>query len=94
MAQVANARDDGLSAGVGRVPATTAAVALALGGLALLPGGLAFALATALFLAIWYFALRQLCLRQIGGQTGDVLGALEQGGEIIVLLSACVFLLP
>ena len=27
-----------------------------------------------------------LCTRQIGGQTGDVLGALEQVGEIAVLL--------
>jgi adenosylcobinamide-GDP ribazoletransferase len=27
-------------------------------------------------------------MRQIGGQTGDVLGALEQIGEIIVLLVA------
>jgi cobalamin synthase len=26
--------------------------------------------------------------RQIGGQTGDVLGALEQAGEVIVLLVA------
>jgi adenosylcobinamide-GDP ribazoletransferase len=94
MALVASARDDGLSAGVGRVPATTAAVALALGGLALLPGGLVFALATALVLAIWFLSLQQLCLRQIGGQTGDVLGALEQGGEIIVLFSACFFFLP
>jgi len=29
-----------------------------------------------------------LCRRQIGGQTGDVLGALEQVGEIVVLLTA------
>jgi adenosylcobinamide-GDP ribazoletransferase len=94
MARVANARDDGLSASVGRVPHATAAVALALGGLVLLPGGLVFALATALLLAIWFLALEQLCLRQIGGQTGDVLGALEQGGEIIVLCSACFFFLP
>ena len=29
-----------------------------------------------------------LCQKHIGGQTGDVLGALEQIGEIIVLLVA------
>ena len=29
-----------------------------------------------------------LSLRQIGGQTGDVIGALEQVGEIVVLLVA------
>jgi adenosylcobinamide-GDP ribazoletransferase len=32
--------------------------------------------------------LAWLCVRQIGGQTGDVLGALEQIGEIVVLLVA------
>ena len=29
-----------------------------------------------------------LSMRQIGGQTGDVIGALEQVGEVIVLLVA------
>jgi adenosylcobinamide-GDP ribazoletransferase len=33
-----------------------------------------------------------LTLRQIGGQTGDVLGALEQTGEILVLLAAASLL--
>jgi len=33
-------------------------------------------------------ALAWLCTRQIGGQTGDVLGALEQTGEILILLTA------
>jgi len=94
MAHVANARGDGLSAGVGQVPPATAIAALLLGALALLPGGLAFALVTACLLALWFLVLQQLCQRQIGGQTGDVLGALEQGGEIIVLFSACIFLLP
>jgi adenosylcobinamide-GDP ribazoletransferase len=32
--------------------------------------------------------MRRLCLRQIGGQTGDTAGALEQIGEIAVLLTA------
>jgi adenosylcobinamide-GDP ribazoletransferase len=31
---------------------------------------------------------RRFCLRQLGGQTGDVLGALEQIGEIVLLLIA------
>jgi adenosylcobinamide-GDP ribazoletransferase len=93
MLLVEPARSDGLSAAVGRVPQATAVAALALGVLALLPGGLPFALVTACLLALWFFALRLLCQRQIGGQTGDVLGTLEQGGEIIVLFSACVFLL-
>ena len=33
-----------------------------------------------------------LCRRQIHGQTGDVLGALEQAGEVIVLLVASAVL--
>jgi adenosylcobinamide-GDP ribazoletransferase len=36
-----------------------------------------------------------LCSRQIQGQTGDVLGALEQAGEMIVLLvAAAAFATP
>jgi adenosylcobinamide-GDP ribazoletransferase len=33
-----------------------------------------------------------LTLRQIGGQTGDVLGALEQVSEILILLVAAAWL--
>jgi adenosylcobinamide-GDP ribazoletransferase len=29
-----------------------------------------------------------ICRRQIGGQTGDVLGALEQVSEVLILLIA------
>ena len=29
-----------------------------------------------------------LSVKQIGGQTGDVLGALEQGGAVVILLTA------
>ena len=32
------------------------------------------------------FVMAWLCLRQIGGQTGDVLGALEQVIETVILL--------
>ena len=32
--------------------------------------------------------LAWLCTRQIGGQTGDVLGASEQVSEILILLTA------
>jgi adenosylcobinamide-GDP ribazoletransferase len=41
-----------------------------------------------LCLAAAFVFLAWLCKRQIGGQTGDVLGALEQTGEVIVLLIA------
>ena len=39
-------------------------------------------------LAVGFGFMAWLCQRQIGGQTGDVLGALEQIGEIVVLLVA------
>lgn len=85
-------RSDGLSAGVGVIPRQTATAALVLGGAALLPMGLSAAVATAILLVIWMFFLRRLAERQIGGQTGDVLGMLEQGAEILVLLAAASLL--
>jgi len=33
-------------------------------------------------------------VRQIGGQTGDVVGALEQVNEVLILLTAAVVLNP
>lgn len=89
---VAPARTDGLAAGVGVVPRETAVAALVIGGLSLLPLGLTAALVAAVLLAAWFVVLRRLAERQIGGHTGDVLGALEQGGEILVLLAAASLL--
>lgn len=88
------ARSDGLSAGVGTVPPRRATAALLLGGLALLPLGIAAAFGVAILLLAWTLLLKRLAQRQIGGQTGDVLGALEQGGEILVLLVAASHLQP
>lgn len=94
MAVTPPARSDGLSAGVGTIPGAVVRGALALGALALLLTlGLGAAIWTAIALLAWGFALRRLAMRQIGGQTGDVLGALQQGGEIVVLLAACIFLI-
>jgi adenosylcobinamide-GDP ribazoletransferase len=93
MMLVAPARADGLSAGVGRIEQPAVFTALGIGAVALLFGGIGFAIATAAVLVLWFYALKRLCERQIGGQTGDVLGALEQGGEIIVMFAAGVFLL-
>ncbi len=90
MHRVAHAREDGLSAGVGRVDAGTALAALALGFvLVVLFVGIGAAILSALLLFMWFAFLQRLCERQIGGQTGDVLGTLQQGGEVIVLLVAC-----
>ena len=39
-------------------------------------------------LALLFLAMKWLTESQIGGQTGDVLGALQQAGEIVVLFVA------
>ena len=38
--------------------------------------------------AVAFFAFRLLCQQQIGGQTGDTIGAMQQIGEITVLIVA------
>lgn len=86
------ARDDGLSAGAGAVSAETAALGAVLGALALLALGLGGAVAALILLGLLFAAFRALCLNQIGGQTGDTVGALQQLGEITILLVASVSL--
>lgn len=88
MILVPPARSTGLSAGAGSVSAAVAFAAAALGALALLLLGPLAGLVSALLLAAWLAALKTLAERQIGGQTGDVLGALQQGGELAVLVAA------
>jgi adenosylcobinamide-GDP ribazoletransferase len=89
LALVPPARPDGLSADAGRPPRTSVAVAAALGFvLLLLSLGVAGSMVALLLLLIVLSVMRRLCLRQIGGQTGDAAGALEQIGEIAVLLTA------
>jgi adenosylcobinamide-GDP ribazoletransferase len=83
------ARSDGLSADTGRPPVTSVAVAGLLGFAVLLCSlGTGRAVVALLLLLAVVAFLRWLCLRQIGGQTGDTAGALEQIGEIVVLLVA------
>jgi adenosylcobinamide-GDP ribazoletransferase len=86
------ARSDGLSAGAGSVSRETAAIGAALGVLALLCLGLSAAIVAIVLLALLLLAFRALCLGQIGGQTGDTVGALQQLAEIAVLLVASVSL--
>lgn len=81
------ARTDGLAAAAADVPIGVAAIA-ALSGVVAVGLGLglkaaALAVVAMAFVVMW---ARGFCLRQFGGQTGDVLGALEQTGEIVVLL--------
>lgn len=85
--RVPPARSDGLGAGVGRIDGPVATTALLIGAVMLTLTGLMTAIAGAAMLAMWFFSLRALCIRQIGGQTGDVTGALQQGGEVIILVA-------
>ncbi len=83
------ARTEGLGAAFGEppLPATLVALALALVFVLLTLGPLAGLLGLALA-ALGDLAVVSLARRQIGGYTGDVLGAIEQVGEIAVLLVA------
>jgi adenosylcobinamide-GDP ribazoletransferase len=90
---LAYAREDGLAANAGRPDSATVATA---GGLAFVIALLALpwspALGAALAAAVSAIGMAWLARRQIGGQTGDVLGAAEQIGEtaILVLLAAAL----
>ncbi|MEW6633250.1 MAG: adenosylcobinamide-GDP ribazoletransferase [Pseudomonadota bacterium] len=86
------ARADGLSAGAGTVTVETAAIGAALGTVALLALGLGGAIIAFILLGLVFAAFRALCLSQVDGQTGDTIGALQQLGEITVLLVASVCL--
>ena len=86
------ARDDGLSAGAGTVSLEIAVVGAVLGAIPLLLLGLGGAIAALILLGLLFAAFHALCLNQIGGQTGDTIGALQQVSEIAVLLVASVAL--
>jgi adenosylcobinamide-GDP ribazoletransferase len=92
MQLVPPARQDGLAAGAGTVATDTAYVALAIGAVALLALGISGLVIAAILLALLVFGFRALCMREIGGQTGDTLGALQQAGEMTVLLVAAAVL--
>ncbi|MBO0753960.1 MAG: adenosylcobinamide-GDP ribazoletransferase, partial [Bradyrhizobiaceae bacterium] len=85
------ARTEGLSSQAGQPAWRSAAAAAVIGALALVLT-LGFpAMAVCLGLnTVAGFVMAWLCLRQIGGQTGDVLGALEQVIETVILLIAVV----
>ena len=87
MRLVKPARKDGLAAAQGRPP--WRAVWLALGSALVVTvlalGGRAPVALLAALLAGW--AVVALARRQIGGHTGDVLGAIQQAGEAAVLLA-------
>jgi adenosylcobinamide-GDP ribazoletransferase len=81
------ARAEGLSSRAGQPAWRAAAVAALIGTLALVLTLGFQAVAVCLGLnTVAGFVMAWLCLRQIGGQTGDVLGALEQVIETVILL--------
>ena len=93
MSLVAPARGEGLSSDAGQPPPASVAVALGLGIVALAIGfGMSAMLKGVAALAAIGLLLTRLAQRQIGGQTGDVLGALEQTAEATLLLLATTLL--
>ncbi|WP_409189393.1 adenosylcobinamide-GDP ribazoletransferase [Bradyrhizobium sp. RDM4] len=93
MSLVPPARLDGLSANAGAPPARSVAVAFGIGTLCLaIALGPGKALAGLVLLSLAGLILARLAIRQIGGQTGDILGAFEQTGEILILLVAAASL--
>ncbi|MCO5065460.1 MAG: adenosylcobinamide-GDP ribazoletransferase [Rhizobiaceae bacterium] len=82
------ARESGLAASVGPVGDATALAALAIGAASLLLLGIAQGILLAILLGCLGWWLRGLFIRQIGGITGDTLGAAQQCAEITVLVVA------
>ncbi|MFZ1922186.1 MAG: adenosylcobinamide-GDP ribazoletransferase [Xanthobacteraceae bacterium] len=83
------ARSDGLSFAAGRPPVESVAAAVIIGFVVVaFCLHLGHAIAALILLAVIAALMAWLATRQIGGQTGDVLGALEQLSEIAVLLAA------
>ena len=93
MSLVAPARGEGLSSDAGQPPPASVAIALGLGIVALAIGfGMSAMLKGVAALAAIGLLLTRLAQRHIGGQTGDVLGALEQTAEATLLLLATTLL--
>jgi adenosylcobinamide-GDP ribazoletransferase len=89
MRRLPAARPDGLSTSAGEPPSASATIALAIGAACLFLGlGPAGAVAGLMVLFLIGLLLARLATQQIGGQTGDVLGTLEQTSEAAILLIA------
>jgi adenosylcobinamide-GDP ribazoletransferase len=89
MMGLAPARPDGLGAMAGTpragsaIAAALIGAAIALAALGPVRGAMALCLTGAIV-----FAMAEFARRQIGGYTGDILGAFQQVGEIVMLLAA------
>ncbi|MET0538026.1 MAG: adenosylcobinamide-GDP ribazoletransferase [Xanthobacteraceae bacterium] len=85
------ARADGLAVGAAGVSWENGSIAAVLGVLALAVAfGPLRAAAAFVLLLIAAFAMARLCLNQVGGQTGDAIGALEQINEMLILITAAI----
>jgi adenosylcobinamide-GDP ribazoletransferase len=88
MARLGHARKDGLSVSAGRPDEQSAWIAIGIGILLMMIfAGIGAGLAAALAAAIVVLAGARWAQIRLGGQTGDVLGALEQLAEIAILLT-------
>jgi adenosylcobinamide-GDP ribazoletransferase len=86
------AREDGQGASAGRPDITIAGIAAAIAAvLALFLLGLLAGIAAIVAAAAAMTLVAGLARREIGGYTGDVLGAIEQAGEILVLLAVAAW---
>jgi adenosylcobinamide-GDP ribazoletransferase len=89
MVLVPPARTEGLAADAGRPQRASVVAAALLAATTLVFGlGPVTAIIVALLLLSTIVFTAWLCVRQVGGQTGDILGAAEQAGEILILLAA------
>ena len=87
------ARSDGLSAGAGQPSGQSAIIAMGLGMLCLIFGlGPSGAVIGAILLVLAGLITGWLAISHVGGQTGDILGAMEQIGEITIVLMVAALL--
>lgn len=93
MCLVPPARSDGLSAGAGQPSRQSAIIAIGLGMLCLIFGlGFSAAVIGVILLVFAGLIIGRLAISHVAGQTGDILGAMEQIGEIIIVLMAAALL--
>jgi adenosylcobinamide-GDP ribazoletransferase len=86
------AREDGLGAAAGRAEAAIALIAAAIGVIVALLGlGIFAGLGAVVAAGVAMALVALLARRQIGGYTGDVLGAIEQTGEVVILLTGAAW---
>lgn len=92
------ARRDGLGRAAGRPGGATVVLALLLGGLSILLAMIfdpahrldwPVAVLVLILAQVW---IARIAVRKLGGQTGDVLGALQQAGEVAALLALAALL--